>query len=278
MNEYIFINQAFTEAINMYISSKQTGNSSDFSSFLVIAIRSLIAIYGELDIINPYRTNNEDRMGGFDTNLTKFGFPKEKLQQFKADFQNYVNATNAQKFPNPYFINIQKNLMDMFGYKKKAVNISEEELQNFQKLLYITTNPNPMVQQIINKNTNTPQILDMFWQSRLFESNHDFQLKPYKRNTLLPEAYQVLGYTLDMIAQMDENTLEELNKQILSFFKIDMDDPKKLERLKEAVTYYQQYGSTITTGNGYVDMLMLLSIIATIMMTLFVITVKILGG
>ncbi len=278
MKDYIFINQAFTDAINMYISSKQTGDHPDFSAFQVIVIRSLIAIYGELDIINPYRTNNESRMGGLDANLTKFGFPINKLQQFKADLQNYINAKEINKFPNPYFINIEKNLIDMYFYRKKTINISEDDTQKFQKLLYLSSNTNPVIQQEISNNTNEPIILDRYWQSKLFESNHQFELKPYKRNTLIPEAYNVLGYTLESIAQMDETTLDELNKQILSFFKIEPEDPKRTERLKEAVAYYQQYGSNITTGNGYVDMLLLLSVIATIMMTLFAITVKILGG
>lgn len=278
MNNYIFINQAFTNAINAYINSKQTNDNSVFFSFPVVVIRSLIAIYGELDIINPFRTNNEKHMGGFDSNITKFGLPSAELQQFKADFQNYINAKEINKFPNPYFLNLEKGLMDMFCYRKKNVNITEEEFQNFQNLLYLSTNQNPMMQQELQKNTNDIHTLDQYWQSKLFETSHNFQISPYKQNTLIPEAYNLLGYTLETIAQMDEQTLNQLNNQILSFFKIDPEDPAKSERLKEAVTYYKQYGASLTSGNGYVDMLLLLSMIATVMMTLFAITVKVLGG
>lgn len=278
MKTDIFINQAFTDALNLYITNKQTEETQTFWAFSVVVIRSLIAIYGELDIINPYRANNENQMGGFDDNLMKFGFPKEKLQQFKADLQNYINACETGTFPNPYFYKIEALLIDMFFCKKKTVTITEEELQNFQSLLYTTQNQNQMIQQEITKNTNQPEHISRYWQSKWFEHNHDFQFMPYKQNTLLPEAYNILGYTLESIAQMDAQTLEQLNNQILSFFKIEVNDPNREERLREAVTYYKQYGSSITTGNGYVDMLLLLSMIATIMMTLFAITVKVLGG
>ncbi len=278
MKEYIFVNQAFTYAINLYLSSKETKENSDFSSFPVIIIRSLIEIYGELDIINPYRTNNEDRMGGFDSNLMKFGFPKEKLQRFKADVQNYFNAKEQQRFPNPYFITIEKYLIEMFCCRKKTMNTTEEETKKFQNLLYLKENQNQIMQQEISKHLNGSAILDQYWKSKLFEVEHNYELIPYKNNTLMPEAYYILGYTLDTISQMDKQTLKALNNQILTFFKIDPNDPQKMDRLKEAIIYYKQYGASLTSGNGYVDMLLLLSIIATTMMTLFVITVKVLGG
>lgn len=278
MKTDIFINQAFTDALNLYIANKQTEESQAFWSFPVVVIRSLITIYGELDIINPYRTNNENRMGGFDDNIMKFGFSKDKLQQFKASLQNYQNSLETKTFPNPYFYKIETLLIDMFFCKKKTVTVTDEELQNFQKLLYIPQNQNSIIQQEIASNTNKPDLITRYWQSKWFENNHNFHFMPYKKNTLMPEAYHILGYTLESIAQMDAQTLEQLNNQILSFFKIDVEDPAKDERLREAVTYYKQYGTSMTTGNGYVDMLLLLSMIATIMMTLFAITVKVLGG
>lgn len=278
MKDNIFVNQAFNDAILSYMNYKQTTDNEAFFSFPVMVIRSLIAIYGELDIINPYRTKNEDRMGGLDENLTKFGFPKTSLNKLKESFEKYTQAKKEQVFPNPYFIIIEKYLIDMFYYRKKSVNIKEEEIQNFQNLLYLSNTNNRVMREEINNSTDKIEVIDHYWNSKLYESSHKLQFMPYKKNTLLPEAYNVLGYTLESIASMDEKTLGELNLKILSFFKIDPEEPNKRERLKQAVTYYKQFGNRITTGNGYVDMLMLLSIIATVMMTLFVVTVKVLGG
>ncbi len=278
MKDNIFINLAINSAIESYMNYKQTTDNEMFVSFPVMVIRTLIAIYGELDIINPYRTQNENQMGGFDENLTKFGLPASSLKKFKESFENYRIAKEKKEFPNPYFIEIEKLLIDMFYYRKKSMNLSSEEIENFQKMLYLSTTNNPVMLQEINSSTNDILVIDHYWNGKLFESNHNLHFMPYKKNTLIPEAYNVLGYSLESIAEMDEATLNELNLKILSFFKIDPAETNQRERLQQAVTYYKQFGNRITTGNGYVDMLMLLSIIATIMMTLFVITVKVLGG
>lgn len=278
MKDNIFINLAINSAIESYMNYKQTTDNEMFVSFPVMVIRTLIAIYGELDIINPYRTQNENQMGGFDENLTKFGLPASFLKKFKESFENYRIAKEKKEFPNPYFIEIEKLLIDMFYYRKKSMNLSSEEIENFQKMLYLSTTNNPVMLQEINSSTNDILVIDHYWNGKLFESNHNLHFMPYKKNTLIPEAYNVLGYSLESIAEMDEATLNELNLKILSFFKIDPAETNQRERLQQAVTYYKQFGNRITTGNGYVDMLMLLSIIATIMMTLFVITVKVLGG
>ncbi|MCI8575399.1 MAG: hypothetical protein HFI09_02910 [Bacilli bacterium] len=274
MEGNIFINQAFTNAINLYLENKQSSESTTFSTFPVTVIRTLIFIYGELDIINPFRTNNEDRMGGFDSNITKFGFSKRSLTDFKDSFQKCFE-TNI--IPNVYFLKVEKYLIDMFFYRKKAMGSTEEQISSFQTFLYLSTNQNESMKKEAAKYINSFQELDLYFNSKKFESNHNFVLLPYKENTLLPEAYTTLGYTLEMIAQLDDKTLSQLNNKILNFFKIDSNESEKNERLKEAISYYKRYGNSITTGNGYVDMLLLLSVIATVMMTLFAITVRVLG-
>lgn len=274
MESNIFINQAFTNAINLYLENKQSSDSIEFSTFPVMVIRTLILIYGELDIINPFRTNNEDRMGGFDSNLTKFGFSKRALTNFKNCFQKCIEN---QTHPNIYFLKVEKYLIDMFFYRKKVINTTEEQIKSFQSYLYLSSNSNELMKKDALKYVDSCIELDLYFQSKLFESNHNFVLLPYKQNTLLPEAYTTLGYTLEMISQLDEQTLGQLNNKILNFFKIDPNEVEKNERLKEAISYYQRYGNSITTGNGYVDMLLLLSIVATVMMTLFAITVRVLG-
>lgn len=269
-----FINEFFTNAINSYLDTKLESESPTFSSFPVIVIRSLIAIYGELDIINPYRTKNEIRMGGFDSNIMKFGFSQKKLNDFKSSLEKYDEIGEEGK--NPYFVKIEKYLIDMFAKKITNVSMNKEEMENFEKLLYLSTNPNEIMQRDLNRNTQNKTLIDEYYQSKIFEASHHFKLLPYKKNTLLPEAYTVLGYTLESIASMDEITLNNLNNQIFSFFHIEISDQNKMNRLKEAVSYYKKYGNALTSGNGYVDMLLLVSVIATVMMGLFAITVRVL--
>ena len=77
MEQNFFINEAFTIGIKNYL---EKNNSNDFITNI---IETLINIYGELDIINPYKTNTESGMGSFDENITKFGYSKENLSLFK---------------------------------------------------------------------------------------------------------------------------------------------------------------------------------------------------
>ncbi len=277
MKESIFINQAFTTSIKTYIDNKETPENPILFSFPVMVIRTLIAIYGELDIINPYRTNNEDRMGGFDSNLTKFGFSNKLLKDFKISFQKYYETKNNNLKPNIYFLKIEKYLMDMFFYRQRAINMTNDQLIAFQAYLYLSNTKNAYMKQELEQNVTDIYELDTYYRSKLFEASHRFALLPYQKNILIPEAYTLLGYTLEMIAQLDNSTLEQLNNKILNFFKINPDDPEKMDRLREAIIYHQRYGAPISSGNGYVDMLLLLSVIATIMMTLFAITVRVLG-
>ena len=55
-----FVNEAVDKAINDYLQSKNIEESVLFNSFLVVVVRILVIIYGELDIVNPYAIKNEN--------------------------------------------------------------------------------------------------------------------------------------------------------------------------------------------------------------------------
>ena len=74
--EPYFINEAVDKAINDYMSSKDKKEGVLYNSFLVVVIRMLISIYGELDIINPYQIKNEDALRN---NLMKYAASKENI-------------------------------------------------------------------------------------------------------------------------------------------------------------------------------------------------------
>ena len=112
-----FINDVINKAIEDYLKFKATPDNPFFSTFPVMAIRTLIYIYGELDIINPYITRNEQSLGGFDGNLTKYGFQEEKVEDFKAAFLNYQELLTKNVIPNSGMLTIQKYLMEMYLMK-----------------------------------------------------------------------------------------------------------------------------------------------------------------
>ena len=84
--ESYFINEAIEKAINDYMNSKDKVESVLYNSFLVVVIRMLISIYGELDIINPYQIKNED---AFKNNLMKYGATKEEIDNLFELISNF---------------------------------------------------------------------------------------------------------------------------------------------------------------------------------------------
>ena len=86
----VFINNSFTKAIDDYLKSSDNVQGVMYNSFLVVVIRMLVAIYSELDIINPKIIDDEDLLK---ENLAKFGYdkiPKRWIEQLNPEVKNFL--------------------------------------------------------------------------------------------------------------------------------------------------------------------------------------------
>ena len=256
-----FINPVLSHAIEMYLKYKDHPEEPNFSEFTVMVVRTLVFIYGELDILNPYITHNEHMMGGFDSNITKYGFSIDALTDFKNQFLKFVEEQQKNIRPNSAFIKIQKYLIDMYSYKQKTMNLPIDQLMLFKKYLYIPENGEKIAE--INRYLVNPQEIISYLNSKIYETNHNFILEPVKRETLNTDAYILLGYNMNQINNLNDTDLKAVNEQIYRFFRVDSNSPNSKELLDKAVNYYKRYGNRITTGNGYVDFLLFASIAAT---------------
>ena len=232
-----------------------------------MAIRTLIYIYGELDIINPYITRNEQSLGGFDSNLTKYGFQEEKVEDFKVAFLNYQELLTKNVIPNSGMLTIQKYLMEMYLMKEKNMHLDFSLEEEFKSYLYISSNPNPYIQKDLSLLGNHANQLQSYFQSIAYEMHHNFSLEEERRTIYPYVAYQVLGYNINQINALSDVDLKKVNENVLNFFRINKEEPNKEEMLLKAISYYQKYGNRLTSGNGYVDMLLFLSVLVT---TLFI--------
>ena len=267
-----FINEAFTKSIQDYLTYKDKPNREEFNTFLVMIIRTLIHIYGELDIINPYRTNGER---GFKENLKRFGYPEENLDSFINDVNEFYQNQENEEMQKDLFSKIQRDLVDMFTYKKKHILIPDEELNQFKGLLYTKNDTDPVKLALYNRYTPNDDTLLQYLNSKLFEIAHDYTFTVLKDITLGADAYQLAGYNAVEVMNMKEEDILNINNKVYHFFRIKDNDTNKRARLEEAIRYYKKYGNTITTGNGYVDLLLLLSVIATCLMIVVLIFVQI---
>lgn len=261
--EFVFINEAFDSAIKDYLKVSKDYDEILANSFKVVVLELLACIYGEIDIINPYILKNEQ---SFLQNITRFGYSKEEYEEFKKEFLNYYkieeeNKTLSLKKYNPYFIEVQKRLIDMFFEKRKSYKVSLEEEEKFFNLLYTSKVTNPLKSSYNFLTAKDIREVEGYYYDK--KEIEEEEKKPKKANVLNLEAYEILDYSLTEIANMDAESVDKINGNVYSFFDIDEDDENKTDLLNMAVYNYKKYNSRLTSGNGYVDILLVMGIVVT---------------
>ncbi|MBE6148334.1 MAG: hypothetical protein E7167_02430 [Firmicutes bacterium] len=266
MDSGIFINEAITSAINEYLRNKKNPEGIKFNSFFVVIIRLLTIIYDELDILNPFYLDNEVSL---DNNLKKYGYPQEDINEFKKTLQRYYENEGENNF-----LKIQKMLIDMFAKKKIAIKVSETEIERFKSLLYSPYAQNPLLVSYNFLMAKDPFEVIKYFEKQMAENNKKVVSKP--KETLNLEAYEILKYSLEDIKAMNSEELDEVNKKVYSYFDINANAINKNYLLDKAVFDHNHPKPAFSTGNGYVDILFFLSIVATLGMVILLITLLVL--
>lgn len=267
----VFINEAFSKAINDYQNSIDNPQGIKYNSFLVVVIRLLVSIYSELDIINPYMMEDEDLLK---TNLAKFNYHKTNIELFLSNlelFYDYelVNEKKKIKSKNPYFIEIQKSLVDMFICKKLNFYITEEETNTFYDLLYTPYSKNPLRVSFNFLQSKDPLEVDSYFRKEMREKIK--VILPKEKNYLNVKAYELLNMSFDNIKNLSENELNKVNSEVYDYFKIRENAINKEYLLEKAIEAKLRENNKITSGNGYVDILLVMSVVCTALMILGII-------
>ena len=260
-----FINEAFDKAVNDYLNFKDNPESVRFNSFLTVVIRLLVTMYGELDVVNPYITNNEETLKD---NLAKFGYSKDNINYFLDNLQMFLNIEKDNnnlnvKKENPYFITIQKQIIDMFVMKKLHFSITNEEFEEFYNLLYTENTPNVLRLSYNYLMSDNPSTIDDYFKREMKDNIK--VLKPTEKKLLNMRAYEILNYSMDNINKMNSDELDKVNHQVYDYFKIRENAINKEYLLDEAVKAFDREKNKLTTGNGYVDILLIMSIVTTLL-------------
>lgn len=264
----VFVNEAFSKAISDYQSSVDNPQGIKYNSFLVVVIRLLISIYSELDIINPYMMEDEELLK---LNLAKFNYDKVNIELFLSNlelFYDYeiVNEEKKIKSRNPYFIEIQKSLVDMFICKKLNFYITEEETNIFYDLLYTPYSKNPLRVSFNFLQTKNPLEIDNYFRKEMRDKIKI--ILPKEKNYLNIKAYELLNMSFDTIKNLSENELNKVNSEVYDYFKIRENAINKEYLLEKAIEAKLRENNKITSGNGYVDILLVMSVVCTALMIL----------
>lgn len=275
MKEVSFVNEAFQKAIQDYIHSSKKQDGILYHSFFVVVIRILVLIYGKLDILNPFYLDNSV---AFFNNLAKYGMNKSDLALFKEEFLNYyqfeqTNKKRKIRIPNPYFKSTLRYLIDMFVAKKKNSEVGYLEEEEFLDLIYTDHTKNPY--RISDRYFMLDDVMyaEKYYYSRLneFDVTKEVNLDQTLRMNLNLEAFQAMGIGLSNLSRMSSSEILKAKEEAYQYFEVDADSVNREEELKEKLQQYKMHGRPVTTGNGYVDILLLMSVIITSLSVLAII-------
>ena len=85
------------------------------------------------------------------------------------------------------------------------------------------------------------------------------------------KAYELLNYSMDDIKNMSSSEIDNLNSKVYDYFKIRENAINKEYLLEKAIESKERELNKVTSGNGYVDILLVISIICTVVMLLGII-------
>lgn len=267
MKNEFFINESFTKALNDYLASENNPDSILFNSFYVVVIRVLSLIYGKTDLFNPYYLQNKLALIN---NLSKFGMSDSRVMMFFKELDDFYkidleNNNKNIKEKNPYFNEVLKYLVDMFLLKKENGEVSFQEEADFLDLIYTSHTKNPYRISYSYYMSEDMNFIEKYYYTRVngLEVTTNLELDKRISGSINLEALNLMGISLSKLKNMSDEEIRKAKDESYNYFMVDADNPNRDEELKSSIDFYKNYGRRVTTGNGYVDFLLLISVIVT---------------
>lgn len=244
-----FINEAINNGIVNYINYTDNKDINNIHIFEFLVIKTLVDIYGEINIINPYTSKNED---AFRENLMINGLKETELNMFfnyMNDYSIYLKTPNkGLKTSLP--IQINSLIINMIIYKNSKQEILEEEILKYDE--YFNTKDKHLI-KYIELIVDDPEFIPKLWERKKMQLDKKLLFHTIKPNLLTPEMYIKYGLSIDEIKKLTNEEIDELNKKIVTEDTTNgggttKEEPKKL---------------ILTSGSGFVDTIVLLSIVVT---------------
>lgn len=263
-SEKLFINQAIEHGIDSYILNKNGEHYNKMYKFEMLIISALTIIYGEKSILLPYKIDNEK---AFECNLLMYDLKDTDLKKFISYMQKYydfMEEFKSEKMAEGIIEEIEKIIIEMLKKRSKVKKLTNDELEKLGRIFDNNCSFNSMFS---NNNVN---IIKRYWLDTK-ENLTDTQIEMIgiNPNLLSREEYSTYGFDIRTIACLSAYEISEVNNAI--------EENKKQKFQKEEVSFFKKFNLYLTTGSGFVDKLMLLSIVATELMVGIIVLFQ-LGG
>lgn len=264
-SEKYFINPAIENGIQAYNACKSGEHYSKMYKFEMLVIKILTIIYGENSIIFPYKIDNER---AFKCNLLIYDLKDTDLKRFINMMQKYydfMEEYKSEKMAVGIINEIERILIDMLKRRAKYKQYSSQEISMLDQIFASHLNYNE-----IKEYSSNSLFIKEYWLNTK-ENLTDTQIKMININPdlLSREEYAKYGYDIRTIACLSIEEISEINNSIQIEKEYGCRSGKK--------SLFQRMNISLSTGNGYVDKLMLCSIISTEIM-LGIIIIMQLGG
>ena len=248
----IFINNAIHSGILNYLAAQENKEIDKVHIFEYWVVKVLVTIYGEVNIINPFNHGDAD---GFKNNLCSYGLKENEANNFinyLSEYDKWLNNPNlVGKTDIP--TKIETLLISMVILKNSNQTLDDEDIKFFDGFFDPVEGDMARLNDLIILDKTT---IPKLWRRKKVQFEGGFLLKTIEIDLLPASDYKRYGLSIDEVKQLDDLKIKEINDKISAEDAAneatsggrDKFDPRKL---------------ILTSGSGFADTIVLLSIIAT---------------
>lgn len=245
MKKY-FINYFIESGISNYLLMKNGMIYEKEHTFEIYVIKALCKIYGEINIINPYKIHSEN---SFKCNLLMYGLTEKEMNMlfnYFEEYESWLSSSNVGK--TDLTTKIEKILINMILIKCRKRKIGEETLEWFDNFFDPVDNNLSKLHSLI---TFDNDIVPNYWKRKKLGLTKNISLKDIRTDLLAKDDYANYGINIKDVEKMSHEKVVELNDKIQE------------KEKKEKKLLFKPKKIILSTGSGFVDTIMLLSIMTT---------------
>lgn len=261
----VFINEAINNGINNYLSKVNGRNIKNIYILELSIVEVLVRIYDEINIINPFKLNDEK---SFKDNLKLYGLKEKEYSSFIRLLNRYnkwLNSTISQK--NDIVKNINYLLIKMILLRHSKSKFSEDDINFFDNYF---KSKNDSLKRIFELSSIDSDVNCKLWErkKRTLLGKSPITLTEIIPKLFTDDKYKKYGLSLNEVKQLSNMKINEINKLITEEENSDDSGGRKKSKPLQLV---------LTSGSGFVDTIVLLSVMTTEIMIGLIIAFTIAG-
>ena len=252
------MNDAIDAGIKSYLLKLENPDSSVVHYFEYVIIDFLIHLYGKINIINPYQLKSEDSLKN---NLIVYGASKEQIDDLFIlldEYNNWIKSNSKEK--NNILEAIFKILSGLVILKRNSVGISDEEMAYYENFFNLRDNK---IRTLAEMMSNNKEDILSIW-PRTVQKKEEAKEEKKESLFLAKEEYEKHGLEMEEVENLPEDRIKAINAEILRRDKNENQGGSSNEKPWQLV---------LSSGNGFIDALVLLSIMCTEIMIGVIITI-----